>query len=119
MNPEHRSPFPEDDFWTHDPQIGEGVFYNQPHAIRLKLHQAAERFNHAGDPEIIPLKHRRGQRLYFLSKPYLLVPDLRLTIHRSPYPTPGDQGAIGEVSSSDWEGLKPEEVGSSQAWYYP
>lgn len=119
MNPEHRPPFPEDDFWTHDHQIGEGVFYRQPQAIRLKLHQAAERFDHAGDPEIIPLQHHRGERLYFLAKPYILVPDVRVTMSLYPYPTPGDQGAIGEVASSDWEGMKHEEIGSSQAWYYP
>src|SRR5687768_14631132 len=111
-----RPPFPEDDFWTHDHQIGEGVFYRNAHAIRLKLHMAAERFDQSGDPEIIPLEHKRGERLYFLAKPYILVPDIRVSVNVYPYPTPGDQGAIGEVASSDWAGMKHEEIGSAQAW---
>jgi hypothetical protein len=119
MSPEHRPPFPQDDFWTHDHQIGEAVFYRQPHTIRLKLHQAAERFDQVGDPEIIPLKHRRGERLYFLAKPYILVPDITVRINLYPHPTASDQGAIGEVADSSWEGMKHEEIGSSQAWYYP
>jgi hypothetical protein len=47
------------------------------------------------------------------------VPDIRLTVSLYPYPTPGDQGAVGEVTSSEWEGMKHEEIGSPQAWYYP
>src|SRR4051794_24948412 len=101
MSPEHRPPFPEDDFWTHEHQLGEGDFYRQPHAIRLKS-------------EIIPLAHRRGERLYFLAKPYILVPNIRVSINLYPYSAPGDQGAIGEVAASDWEGMQHEEIGSSQ-----
>jgi hypothetical protein len=117
---EHESaPLPADAFGTHDHLSGEGVFYRSAHALRLKLHKAAERFNHAGAPEIFPLQRRRGQRLYFLAMPYILLPDMRVRINVYPYPTPGDQGALGEVAGSDWGGRKPEGVGSAQGWYYP
>ncbi len=119
MTHEQQPPFPRDDFWTHDHQLGEGVFYRQPHTIRLKLHRATERYSLSDDEEIIPVPTKRGERLYFLAKPYILVPDITVRIKVYPYQTESDQGAIGEVASSDWARRRHEELGSSQAWYYP
>lgn len=119
MNTEQRPPFPEDDYWTHDYQIGEGTFYRDSrHAIRLKLHRSTERYA-ADEDEIIPVQTKHGERLYFQAKPYILVPDFRVSVNLYPYPTPGDQGAVGEVASSEWEGMKHDELGTAQAWYYP
>ena len=108
-----------DRYWNHDTELGEGRFYRSRFTLRLKLHEARERYSRAGDPEIVPLTTTQGERTYFLAKLYLLIPDIRLTVSLYPYSTPADRGAVGEVSRSDWEGMKHEEVGSAQAWYYP
>jgi hypothetical protein len=111
--PEH------DRFWNDDVEVGDGIFRHGASSIRLKLHQELERYSRAGGPEIVPIRQARGQRLYFLARPYILVPDIRLTLALYPYPTPSDRGAIGEVRSSDWRGMRHHEIGSAQAWYYP
>ena len=107
-----------DPFWTHDVELGEETFYRDSlHTIRLKLHRSTERYSKYHDyDEIVPLDTKRGERLYFLAKPYILVPDIRLTMRA--YPTPDPSGAVGEVESSWWEGMKHDELGSAQAWYY-
>src|SRR5215210_8772933 len=98
----------QDEYWTEDVAIGDGVFYQHAHTLRLKLHQSSERFDVSRDRELVPLAHPRGSRLYFLAKPYILLPDITLSINLYPYATPADQGAIGEVASSSWQGMKHE-----------
>src|SRR5207253_2751386 len=34
------------------------------------------------------------------------------------YSQPTEHGAIGEVISSDWVGMKQQEIGQCQAWHY-
>lgn len=65
----------------------------------------------------MPLNIDRGTRLYVMAKPYILEPDYRLTVGL--YPQPTQKGAIGEVSNSDWIGMRQREVGHAQAWFYP
>lgn len=83
--------------------------------IRLKLHQSEERFTR--HEELFPLTQHTGTRSYFHAKPYILVPDIRLTVGLFPQPRP--DGAIGEVVSSRTEGSRQVEIGQAQAWYYP
>jgi hypothetical protein len=108
-----------DRFWNEDLAVGEGNFHGEASTLRLKLHYGWERYSRTAGPEIVPLSRPRGERLYFLARPYILVPDVRLTIALYPYPAPGDRGAIGEVRSSQWRGMRHLEIGSGQAWYYP
>ena len=42
-----------DDYWTEDIAIDEGMFYKQPHAIRIALHQSQE---HRRREEFLPAK---------------------------------------------------------------
>ncbi len=65
----------------------------------------------------MPLRHQSGTRIYVMAKPYILEPDYRLTAGL--YPQSTDQGAIGEVTGSDWVGMRPRQVGQAQAWLYP
>jgi len=35
------------------------------------------------------------------------------------YVQPTEKGAIGEVTASDWVGMRPRQIGQAQAWLYP
>lgn len=84
--------------------------------VRAKLHEQEERYRQALSEEIVPLRHQRGLRTYVHAKPYLLVPDITLDIRT--YPRPDARGAAGEVIGSEFQGMRHEEVGQAQAWYY-
>ncbi len=59
---------------------------------------------------------------YFHLKPYILIPDITLTIGLYPEPKQyADQDqAIGEViGSREASRMKEVEIGQAQAWYYP
>lgn len=47
----------------------------------------------------------------------MLEPEVTLTLDLSP--TRRQDGAIGTVADSTWEGMRHREVGQAQAWYYP
>ncbi len=106
----------DDPFWNVDEAIGEGSFQGKPAMIRLRAHIAPEPYR-LETREIIPLRAKTGTRLYVLAKPYILKPDISLTI--ALYPRPLPSGAIGTVVDSQWEGMRPVEVGHAQAWLYP
>jgi len=103
-----------DDYWTDDLQLGDGVLYNQPHTLRLALHQATERY--FGRKERFPLASPNGTRLYFHARPYILISDIRLTVALHPEPRGSD---VGTVAASHWEGMRHKIVGNAQGWYYP
>ena len=105
-----------DPYWQDDIALGEGRFYRGTlSSIRMRLHTSVERF--AGRREVVPLRHPTGERVYVHGKPYILVPDITLTVDLSPRPTV--PGAVGEVAGADWTGMRHEEIGQAQAWYYP
>jgi hypothetical protein len=51
-----------------------------------------------------------------MARPYILIPDYEFTVGL--YPRPTVQGAIGEVLSSEWVGMKQQGIGQAQAWLY-
>lgn len=106
----------EDPYWQLDLAIGEGHFYrDQLFTIRLRLHTSEEKFRDHQD--LVPLVHKTGQRTYVLARPYILEPEITLTL--GVYPKPTEQGAIAEVVGSDWVGFRHRDIGNAQAWYYP
>jgi hypothetical protein len=105
-----------DEFWTFDEALGEVQLYRDTWTLRLKAHLNEGSYRQSSRTEIVPLSAREGRRTDVLAKPYILVPDITLGVQL--YPTPATSGAIGEVTRSDWEGIKHEEVGSGQAWFY-
>ena len=105
----------EDPYFQHDALIGDAVLRGEPYGLRLKLHEAEERFrNHE---ELFPLTQRTGTRRSFHAKPYVLEPEITLTAGLSSIPRPA--GAIGEVTDAAWHGMRHREVGQAQDWYYP
>ena len=65
----------------------------------------------------MPLQAKSGTRIYVMARPYILEPDYRISIGL--YQQPAREGAIAEVTSSDWVGMRQREVGQAQAWLYP
>jgi hypothetical protein len=104
-----------DHYWQDDVTIGEGLIGRSPHTIRMRVHSAREHFRH--HHELLSLSVAAGERIYVHAKPYILVPDITLSVGL--YERPTTTGAIGEVTGSDWTGMRHEEIGQMQAWYYP
>ncbi len=102
-------------YFGHDELIGDVVLAGEPYGLRLELHESEERFR--GHTELFPLRQRTGTRRYVHAKPYVLEPEITLTVDLSPTHRHGD--AVGVVAASSWEGMRHREVGQAQAWYYP
>jgi hypothetical protein len=66
---------------------------------------------------IEPIKTLRGTRTYIHMKPFVLVPDISLTVGL--YPTSTERGAIGEVLEAHERKHREVEIEQAQAWYYP
>jgi hypothetical protein len=112
-----------DSYWTHNLVIGEGNVQGHNALIRLHLHRAEEPYYH--HEELFPIaSHRRGERpprgatrSYFHAKPFILLPQMTLTIGLTRPKV--DSGEIGRVIGSDVKHLQEQELGNAQAWYYP
>jgi hypothetical protein len=105
-----------DPYWTHNVMIGEGVVEKHKSLIRLHMHRSEETYEHSID-ELFPFTTRRGNRSYFLAKPYILLPQMTLTFGVTK--PKADSDAIGRVIGSDVTKLQEREIGNAQAWYYP
>jgi len=114
-----RQPFDEDPYWNRHVVLGEEAVYGRRQQIRMRLHRSEERF--AGGDDHIPLTQRSGERTYFHAKPYILIPDITMTV--APSQPNGGKSAlgteIGRVVGSHVGTPKPLEIGEAQAWYYP
>lgn len=105
-----------DPYWQEDVAIGTGRFFHgEDFSIRMRVHTATERASRRH--EIVPLSDTVRERVSVHGKPYLLVPDLTLTVALTPESEPA--GAIGTVTGSAWTGMRHEDIGQAQAWYYP
>lgn len=105
-------------FWQLDEAVGEGLFYGEKQTIRLKAHISEEPYYRAGAlDEIVPLQSKSGSRVYVLARPYILLPDYRISVDL--YPQPTKEGIIGKVVSSNWVGISQRIVGQAQGWHYP
>ncbi len=115
-----------DDFWTHDAPLFVGTFpyyRNDPRMVQARLHISEEKFWYR-EHEIIPLNMKpgvTGKRTYVMMHPYVLEPELFMTVGMYPKPKHySDQDeAIGEVLSTQVKGMRQQQIGSGQAWYYP
>ena len=113
----------DDDYYTHDTPlfIGRFPYYrHEPRMVQGKAYIAEERYSW-GYKEIIPLSTKQGTRHYVHLKPYVLEPQVFMTIGLYPQPKHyADQdNAIGEVLKTDVKGMRQHELGNAQAWYYP
>ncbi len=101
-------------YWQEDILVGEAQVQRNPHAIRMRIHTSDEPYS--WDETIYKLDHVGGTRDYVMAKPYILVPEITLTI--ATHPRPSQEGAIGEILESHWQGMKHEDIGHAQSWYY-
>jgi hypothetical protein len=112
----------EDDFWTTRIQLFTAHFpsyYTKPQKIWGRFHMSEEKYS-ASSLEIIPIKEKKGKRIYVMMQPYVLEPKLSFTvgIYNKPKKYADQDSAIGEVIDSLNEGLREVQVGNAQAWYY-
>jgi hypothetical protein len=113
MNRLERQPTP---YWQEDVAIGDGRFFRgEDFNIRMRLHTATERTSRRH--EIVPLSDAVRERVAVHAKPYILVHDVTVTVGL--YQQPDQRGAIGAVAGSEWMGMRHEDIGQAQAWYYP
>ncbi len=118
----------EQPYYTLDTSLFAGTFRyfsrrNEPVLVRGKVHKSEEQYSlrHA-ETEIVPIKTLTGERTYFHMKPFVLIPDIRLTIglYKKPKQYADQEPAIGEVINSyEQPRMKEQEIGQAQAWYYP
>jgi hypothetical protein len=108
-------------YYTLDTSLFDGQFRyfgKDPVQVRGKVHQSEEQYSlRKAETDIEPIQTLRGTRSYIHCKPFVLVPDIRLTIGL--YPTSTGEGAIGEVLEAHERKHREIEIGQAQAWYYP
>jgi hypothetical protein len=108
-------------YYTLDTSLFDGQFRHfgsESVQVRGKVHQSEERYSlQKAETDIEPITTLRGTRTYIHMKPFVLVPDIRLTVGL--YPTPTAEGAIGEVLEAHERKHREVEIGQAQAWYYP
>lgn len=112
-----------DPYYTIDTSLFEGTFRYfsrelEPVDVRGKAHTEQERYSKSDvSLEITPINITAGERTYLHLRPFVLIPDIVLTIGLYPQPVPG--GAIGEVIGAQEKRQKEVEIGNCQAWAYP
>jgi hypothetical protein len=120
MGSHEQEPAEQHPYWIEDTALFEGsfrYFRGFPSIVRSRIHVDEEAYRlDAADLESALIPHGAGRRSYILMKPYILEPDITLTVGL--YPSATDQ-AIGEILKSTWEGMRQRDIGHAQAWHYP
>lgn len=66
--------------------------------------------------QLVLLATTAGTASYVHGRPYILVPDLTMTVDSASLGI--EAGALGRVRTTTWEGLRGQWLGNAQAWYY-
>ncbi len=112
----------EDEYWTHDIPLFDGIFrfyHHEPRPVRGKVHLSEERYFEKH--EIIPMTTSSGIQTYIMLHPYVFEPKFTFTIglYKKPKPYADQEAAIGEtVGPAKQEGVQERQIGEAQAWYY-
>ncbi len=108
-------------YWTLDTSLFTGTFRyfgSDSVSVRGKVHTEQERYTRSDvNQEITPIAVTSGTRTYLHLRPFVLIPDIVLTIGLYQKPQPG--GALGEVLGGRERKQKEVEVGNVQTWSYP
>jgi hypothetical protein len=99
-----------DPYWTHNLILGEGDVEGHKSLIRLHLHRSEETYEYSIE-NLFPISARRGTRTYFHAKPYILIPQMNLTIGLTRPKVDSDE--IGRVIGSDVTKLQEREIGNA------
>lgn len=104
-------------YWQHDILLDLSQAVPHPGIpVRLRVHESNESY-FLSQREIIPLSSSQGTRRSFQGQPYTLAPEFLVTVDLFPHPGPG--GQIGTVAESSVAGLRHQQLGTMQAWFYP
>jgi hypothetical protein len=116
----------EDAFWTHDTLLFEASFKyyrDKKQLVRGKIHLAGEQYNFNSFGHSLErsyLNNPKGQRMYMLMHPYVVQPNIVMSMVVQPkhYADAGD--ILGKtIDSARVEGFQHHDIGNAQAWYYP
>ena len=115
----------EDAFWTQDTLLFEGTFHyyrDKKQPVRGKIHISEEQydfhsFGHSLERKY--LKNRKGTRTYHLLHPYVLQPNIVMSLTFQPKHYADAGTILGKTMDSRVAGLRHEDIGNAQAWYYP
>jgi hypothetical protein len=102
-------------WWTRDETLCNALIQQVPYSVRMSIHNAPEQYRDSS--ELVALKRKQGERNYVQVQLYVLVPDILLQV--ALYDRPAPTGAIGHVTGSEWAGMRHQQIGDAQAWYYP
>jgi hypothetical protein len=113
----------DDDYWTQDIPlfvVTIPYYHNKPRMVKGKIHLSEERYSY-GYREIIPLSEKAGVRRYVNMHSYVLEPEMFMPVGLYPKLKQfADQDdAIGEVLSTQVKSMRQQQIGNSQARYYP
>jgi hypothetical protein len=91
----------EDDFWTERLPFFTAQFptyYRKPQQLHGRFHTSEEKYE-ASRYEIIPISERKGKRTYVMMQPYVVEPNLTLTIglYNKPKHYADQDSPIGET----------------------
>ena len=115
MSHQEREPGEQASVQQFDEMLCEGRFFDEQFTIRMRGSLKREE-GVRERREIVKLRSAAQPRDYVFIEPYILMPDIQVGIDL--YPIPTSTGAIGQVASVDWTGMKQERIGDGQAWYY-
>ena len=113
-------------YWQADISLGEIELQDERYPLRMRLHRARESYQERR--ELVTLEASSGERSYLHATPYLLIPDVQLTVDVAPSPgviTANGNGArppervVGEVAAVEMRPSRAREVGNCQGWCYP
>lgn len=104
----------EEEYYQETVALGRTLVGEQHMPLYLALHRAQERFT---SREIVPVTRTPDPVHYFHAKPFLIEPDIQLTVALHPHPSPA--GAVGAVAGAETVGVRRREIGQAQAWHYP
>lgn len=113
----------EDDFWTERLPFFTAQFptyYSKLQQLHGRFHTSEEKYE-ASRHEIVPISERKGKRTYVMMQPYVVEPNLTLTIglYNKPKQYADQDSPIGEtVGAPQVQGFREAQVGNAQAWYY-
>jgi len=105
----------ETPYWQFDWPIGNAPILGRRQPVSLRVHIADEAFSRRSD--LLTLSQWRGTRTYIHAHPYILIPEITVTMQLTP--VCDALGAIGHVTAARQHGMREHDIGRAQAWYYP
>ncbi|HLJ67027.1 MAG TPA: hypothetical protein VKX16_06675 [Chloroflexota bacterium] len=108
----------EEPFWHLDEELVELELKErpsgpEPYSVRLKAR--TESTPYYPKRELYPLSHS-GRKHEVSGKAYILVLDITLTVGVHPQEQPS--GAIGEVTASEWQGMRHHDIANVRGLYF-